>query len=387
MSLPATTVQSLQNEGNAELKALIETLGRRLEDARQELKSDIQSKLPSSRRFSWVLLFIAVQVVQGIIVVRYTVRAASTALDSANIPEMTSRYSEALKQSQSQVTALNANVATLSGLVSETSEAWKKHVQGFVRELPKVQEGYERAAARFTSEASTLPTRIVDRFFEADEVKRSLAAYAVGVDSAAGTVQARSDAGLESALRNYENKIASPEGVAHFEKQVARKFDESKEKIAETVAAGMKEAVAASQLKDKLAGFWDAGLQEPEAAKAEGWLYKRLRSQAEEAAVDQSLVHAVDVALLPPLQAWFNAQLKPDGPLALQLARDQAKVPALPQLVTELVKRKVDAAIGLPDGQKPTPLDDVLREVVRSRVNVTLSALQPAKGPVVLTCK
>ena len=387
MSLPATPVQSLHDASNAELKALIETLGRRLEDARQELKSDIQSKLPGSRRFSWVLLFIAVQVVQGLIVVRYTVRAASTALDSANIPEMTSRYAEALKQSQAQVTALNGNVATLSGLVTETTDSWKKHVQGFVRELPKVQDAYERSAARFTAEASTLPARIVDRFFEADEVKRSLAAYAVGVDSAAGTVQARSDAGLDSALRSYEAKIASPEGVAHFEQQVERKFDESKEKIAETVASGMKEAVNASALKDKLDGFWKAGLQEADSGKAEGWLYKRLRAQAEEAAVDQSVVHAVDVALLPPLQAWFNGQLQPGGPLATQLARDQAKIPAMPQLVTELVKKKVDAAVGLPNDQKATPLDDVLREVVRARVNVTLAALAPAKGPVVLTCK
>src|SRR3954469_13478727 len=135
---PGATAASAEN---AELRALIEQLGHKLEEARQELKSDIQSKLPSSRRFSWVLLFIAIQVVQGIIVVRYTVRAAATALDSANIPEMTSRYSEALHDSQRLVTDLNQNVSTLSGLVGETTDAWKKHVQSFVRELPKVQEG------------------------------------------------------------------------------------------------------------------------------------------------------------------------------------------------------------------------------------------------------
>src|SRR5438270_7723233 len=101
----------------AELLKRLEELGRKLDETRQELKADIQSKAPSSRRFSWVLLFIAVQVVQGVIVVRYTVRAASTALESARIPEMTARYSEALKSSQELVRVLNGNVSALSELV------------------------------------------------------------------------------------------------------------------------------------------------------------------------------------------------------------------------------------------------------------------------------
>ena len=388
MSLPATTaLPHSQNTDAAELRALIEGLGRRLEEAKQELKSDIQSKLPSPRRLSWVLLFIAVQVVQGIIVVRYTVRAAATALDSANIPEMTARYADTLHQSQARVATLNQNVSTLSALVADSADGWKRHVQGFVHELPKIQEGYERASARFTAEAATLPSRIVDRFFEADEVKRSLASYAVGVDSAAGTVQARSDTGLDAALKSYEAKIASAESVAHFESQVERKFDESKEQIADTVAAGMKDAVGSTRLQEKLAGFWEAGLAGADGVKQEGWLFKRLRTQAEGAAVDQSLVHAVDAALLPPLQSFFNAQLEPQGPLALRLARDQDKVPALPQLVTELVRKKVDAELSLPrEGKLPT-LEEVLRDVVKSRVNVTLQALAVGKGPVVLTCK
>src|SRR5437588_9408191 len=126
----------------SELLRRLDELSRKLDETRQELKSDIQSKLPSSRRFSWVLLFIAVQVVQGIIVVRYTVRAASTALDSAHIPEMTSRYSESLRSSQQLVRQLNQNVSTLSELVGATTSAWKEHVQGFVRELPRIQEAY-----------------------------------------------------------------------------------------------------------------------------------------------------------------------------------------------------------------------------------------------------
>src|SRR5258708_36285146 len=103
MSLAVIEPTSKSSDSSAELLRRLDELGRKLDETRQELKSDIQSKLPSSRRFSWVLLFIAVQVVQGIIVVRYTVRAASTALDSAHIPEMTARYSEALRSSQQLV--------------------------------------------------------------------------------------------------------------------------------------------------------------------------------------------------------------------------------------------------------------------------------------------
>src|SRR5262245_24376467 len=115
MSLPAAAPSDATASAPVdvqELRALLLQLGQKLDDTRQELKSDIQSKLPSARRFSWVLLFIAIQVVQGIIVVRYTVRAAATALESAHIPEMTSRYSEALHESRLLVRGLNQNVST-----------------------------------------------------------------------------------------------------------------------------------------------------------------------------------------------------------------------------------------------------------------------------------
>jgi hypothetical protein len=393
MSLPATTGPTqlgpapFANVDNAELRALIEQLGHKLEEARQELKSDIQSKLPSSRRFSWVLLFIAIQVVQGIIVVRYTVRAAATALDSANIPEMTTRYSEALHESRQLVTDLNQNVSTLSGLVAETTEAWKTHVQSFVRELPKVQESYEKAAGRFNAEAATIPQRIVDKFFEAEDVKRSMAAYNVGVESAAGTVQQRSDDGIAASAKAYEARITSAEAVAHFERQVEKRFDASKDRIADVLAANAKAAAESTSLKEKLDGFWDAGLLPTDGARPEGWLYRKLREQAEGAPVDDRIAKAVDAALLPPLQRWFEAQLAPHGQLAARLARDQDKVPGMPQLVSELVKKRVEAAIALPPGEKVAALDDILREIVKARVNVALSSVAAPRGPVTLTCK
>ena len=43
--------------------------------------------------------------------------------------------------------------------------------------------------------------------------------------------------------------------------------------------------------------------------------------------------------------------------------------------------------VGGNSGHLDRQLKSVLREVVKSRVNVTLSALSPPKGPVVLTCK
>jgi hypothetical protein len=370
-----------------ELRALFAELSSRLEATKQELKSDIQSKLPSSRRFSWVLLFIAVQVVQGIIVVRYTVHAASTALDSARIPEMTARYADALHTSQDLVSRLNHNVTVLSGLVAETTDAWKQHVQGFVRELPKMQEGYQKAAARFSEDASALPARIVDRFFEAEEVKRSMTAYNASVQAAAGSVQQRSDEGIDTALRAYRAQLSGPPALAHFEGQVEKQFAAGKVPIADAVASGMKEAVQASSLKEKLASFWDASLTHADAPAGDGWLYRRLRDQGESAAVEKSLIEAVDAALAPPLTKWFAAQLQSDGPLAELLARDMDKVPRMPQLVQDVVRRKVDVALSLPGDEKLPPLADVLRDVVKSRVNVTLAALAPVKGPVVLTCK
>jgi hypothetical protein len=371
----------------AELRALLEQLGRRIDDAKQELKSDIQSKLPSSRRFSWVLLFIAVQVVQGLIVVRYTVRAAATALDSAHIPEMTSRYSEALHTSQDLVRGLNQNVSVLSELVSVSTAAWKDHVQGFVHELPRLQDAYQKSARTFAAEASTLPARIVDRFFQAEEVKRSLTAYSAGVEAAAGTVQQRSDAGIAAALKAYDAQVSGPQALAHFEKQVEKQFDEHKERIADSVAAGMKEAVGGSKLQEKLAGFWDAGLSPIEEEKPEGWLYRHLRVESEKASVNEALVKSIDTALAPPLQEFFKEQLAPQGPLQAYLLRDLDKLPAMPQLLLELVKKRVESAIELPGGDKLPPLDEVLRDVVKARINVTLAALAPPKGPIVLTCK
>ena len=371
----------------ARMEQLIEQLGRRIDEAKQELKSDIQSKLPSSRRFSWVLLFIAVQVVQGIIVVRYTVRAASTALESAHIPEMTSRYSESLHTSQELVATLNQNVSELSRLVSASTAAWKEHVQQFVQELPGIQDSYQRSAKIFSQEAGTLPARIVDRFFEAPEVKKSLASYSTGAERAAGALQQRSDDGIDRALKSYENKVAGKEALAHFEEQVEKKFDESKDRIAASVAAGMHEAVQGSRLKESLASFWDAGLSIIDEKKPEGWLYRRLRDQSEQAALDEGLAKALETAMGPPLSAFFKAQLEPQGPLAGHLLKDLDKTPAMPQLVVELVKKRVEGAITLPGDDKVPPLDEVLHDVVRARVNTALAALLPLKGPVTLTCK
>jgi hypothetical protein len=388
MSLPASTAANPSAPVDVqELRALLVQLGQKLDETRQELKTDIQSKLPSSRRFSWVLLFIAVQVVQGIIVVRFTVSSARTALDSAKLPEMTSSYSEALHESQRLVKGLNQNVSALSALVSESTEAWKKHVQTFVRELPKVQEGYERAAGKFSAEATTLPQRIVGRFFEDDVVKKSMATYSAGVTAAAATVQQRSDDGLRTALKSYETRIAGPEALAHFEQQVEHQFEGNKDRISEVLAASAREAVNGVDLREKLTAFWDNGLLPSDGSRPEGWLYRKLRAQAEGADMNEHLEKAVDEALLPPLQKWFEAQLAPQGPLAARLSKDEDKIPAMPQLVTQLVEKSVDAAIELPDGQKLPKLDDVLRDVVKARVNVTLAALAPAKGPVVLTCK
>ncbi len=371
----------------AHLEQLIEQLGRRIDEAKQELKSDIQSKLPSSRRFSWVLLFIAVQVVQGIIVVRYTVRAAATALESARIPEMTARYSEALHTSQELVATLNQNVSELSRLVSASTTAWKEHVEQFVGELPALQSAYQKSARTFTQEAATLPTRIVDRFFEAPEVRRSIAAYSAGVDGATNTVQRRSDEGIAQALKAYEVKVSGKEALAHFEEQVEKKFDDGKDRIEKAVASGMQEAVQGSQLKEKLASFWEDGLQIVDERKPEGWLYRRLRDQSEQAALDEGLSKSVDAALATPLSAFFKEQLGPKGPLAGHLLKDLDKTPAMPQLVTELVKRRVEGAITLPGDDKVPPLDEVLHDVVRARINAQLQALSPPKGPVILTCK
>ena len=364
----------------AEVLRRLDDLGRRLDETKQELKSDIQSKLPSARRFSWVLLFIAVQVVQGVIVVRYTVRAASTALDSAHIPEMTSRYSESLRSSQELVRGLNQNVSTLSELVSATTSSWKEHVQEFVHELPRIQEAYQRSARSFSQEAGTLPARIVDRFFEAEGVKKSMQNYTTGIDAAAGTVQKRSDDGIASALKSYEGRVSGQDALVHFEKQVEKQFEADKARIADVVAGSAKEAVQSAQLKEKLDGFFAAGLL------PQGWLARQLILKTEAAEVDKSLQAAVDEALAPPLKEFFVGQLAPSGPLAAHLTRDLDKLPAMPQLVTELVKRRIDGVITLPAGEKLIALQDTLTDVVKARVNVTLAALHPAKGPVLLTC-
>ena len=59
----------------------------------------------------------------------------------------------------------------------------------------------------------------------------------------------------------------------------------------------------------------------------------------------------------------------------------------MPQLVSDLVKKRVDTALLPPAGDKLPPLNDVVREIVKGRVNVLLANLGPPKGPVVLTCK
>jgi len=364
-----------------ELRSLIETLGRRLDDAKQELKADIQRKLPSSRRFSWVLLFIAVQVVQGLIVVRYTVRAAANALDSAHIPEMTQRYSEALHISQELVRGLNQNVSTLSEQVAETSGAWKRHVRGFVRDLPQLQESYKKAVASFGAEAQGLPSRIVDRFFQDGEVRRTMAAYTHGVESAGETVQQRSDAGLAKALASYEKQIAGPAALEHFEAQVEARFEASKERLADSMAKSLEQVVQSAPLKEKLAVFWDAGLA------PEGWLGKRLREHTDRADVEKMLVGAVEEAAASPIKAYFEQQLAPQGPLAAQLGREIEKVPPMRELVGELVKKSVDAALLPRTVEKLPRLEDVLRDVVKSRVHVALAALGPTRGPVNLTCR